>query len=1216
MADKSIADNWNIGVRFGDQPKEVPFADSWTGSYIQSREQAIDEDTAAWLKAQEGTAGPVGQEGQGAAPAVPTSQEATGSPPSAAGPSGLVSDQEQGPLASGAAYVGKTALDIPLQTIGAFRDVTNQISHLVYPVSSLLDKAAPFGFTDQGELVTPFDSRAKLDAYLAQADRKRADAIDVPEGRTGASDFYRQVMRFAIGFKGVGSVLTAVKSAPAVGGVATKALSYAPNLTRGALTDMMVWDEHEARLSDLIQEYPALQNPVTEWLASDKSDGMLEGKLKQAIEGTGLSVAAKALQLLVKSIHAIREGRRAQQAIVDTGTKAVEASNQATREAEQLGRELATMGDPNGPLLVKRNTEATDVKNAILETAPKTPEAVKAAEANMGKGTAAKPLTAAEAEAAASSKAVAKLVPNFAAIKNGDDIEKILQGMAEANSKLIGAARGGRKSHKSQIAAAQEIGIQELFNIEAGRYTVAELRALQEFYFESATTLRQLSEVAINAPTTGNLYNFRKMAAVHQALLERYSAAKAEAARALGILGAAHDLGKAERVTQIAELLDQFGGADVALDLAKKVAALKDADPKTFNELVKGGAGARTLDAVAEAWTLGLVSSPVSQARNILSNAAFMWTNILERRLAAEIPGSDIEKGEALAQVFGITTSLRQAFINAGKAFWNGTSGYGVGKVDLPHRKALSAQQLKVDGWAGHVIDAFGEFYRIWGRALNAGDEFFKTINYSGELAALGWRRATREGLTGEDFYQSVAKAVVQPDEELRMLAMAAAKYGTFTDRLGTIGSMWQRMVNAAPFPLRFLTPFVRTPGNIFKAGFSRTPFALVMPKTFWEEVKAGGSRADLAITRMALGTATMGLLADMTARGMVSGNGPSDPSLKASMRRNGWQPYSFKLPDSPVLNAIGLGGKWISYKTFEPLGTIMGMAADMTELVMEYQEAAGSDDPAVEAKSENIMWKGVAAAGSAVTSQSFTRSISEFFTMMSNPDMYAEKWLQRYASTVVPRFVAAINKSIDGTARDVGGMLDAIQKEIPGASENLPPVRNLWGEPVQLGGAYGPDWISPLYVSDPKNDPADSEIIAQKIRVRKPGWSQGWQDQTTGLTVNVDMHDFRDVYDEFQRLAGNGLKHPGYGMGAHDLLNAIVSGKHELSGVYRQLPNGDEQGFENKGAFIKAILADYRAQAKVAILTDPQYDERFRDFRREVSARATRKIGIIQQSF
>ena len=47
----------------------------------------------------------------------------------------------------------------------------------------------------------------------------------------------------------------------------------------------------QEKLSDLIQQYPSIANPVTEYLASDEDDSFLEGRLKNALEFAGVDAA-------------------------------------------------------------------------------------------------------------------------------------------------------------------------------------------------------------------------------------------------------------------------------------------------------------------------------------------------------------------------------------------------------------------------------------------------------------------------------------------------------------------------------------------------------------------------------------------------------------------------------------------------------------------------------------------------------------------------------------------------------------------------------------------------------------------------------------------------------------------------------------------------------------------------------------------------------------
>ena len=77
-------------------------------------------------------------------------------------------------------------------------------------------------------------------------------------------------------------------------------------MLKGAVADFSVFDPHEARLSDLIEEVPALKNPVSEFLAADPEDSAAEGRLKNAAEGLGLGVLTDGLILSLRTLRAAR----------------------------------------------------------------------------------------------------------------------------------------------------------------------------------------------------------------------------------------------------------------------------------------------------------------------------------------------------------------------------------------------------------------------------------------------------------------------------------------------------------------------------------------------------------------------------------------------------------------------------------------------------------------------------------------------------------------------------------------------------------------------------------------------------------------------------------------------------------------------------------------------------------------------------------------------
>ena len=80
--------------------------------------------------------------------------------------------------------------------------------------------------------------------------------------------------------------------------------------TAGAVADFAVWDGHEARLSNMIQQYPMLANPVTEFLQADDDDHEVVGRLKAAVEGIGIGAGID----LLRYMWHFRAGARARAA--------------------------------------------------------------------------------------------------------------------------------------------------------------------------------------------------------------------------------------------------------------------------------------------------------------------------------------------------------------------------------------------------------------------------------------------------------------------------------------------------------------------------------------------------------------------------------------------------------------------------------------------------------------------------------------------------------------------------------------------------------------------------------------------------------------------------------------------------------------------------------------------------------------------------------------
>ncbi|WP_266031234.1 hypothetical protein [Brucella intermedia] len=108
------------------------------------------------------------------------------------------------------------------------------------------------------------------------------------------------ISQITTGLIGAGKLMAPIKAVKAIrGGKA------AFEVGRGALAGTVVVDPHEERLSNLIEEFPVLQNPVTEYLAASPDDSSAEGRFKNALEGIGVDIA---LMGAIKAIKYMRSG--------------------------------------------------------------------------------------------------------------------------------------------------------------------------------------------------------------------------------------------------------------------------------------------------------------------------------------------------------------------------------------------------------------------------------------------------------------------------------------------------------------------------------------------------------------------------------------------------------------------------------------------------------------------------------------------------------------------------------------------------------------------------------------------------------------------------------------------------------------------------------------------------------------------------------------------
>ena len=556
-------------------------------------------------------------------------------------------------------------------------------------------------------------------------------------------------------------------------------------------------------------------------------------------------------------------------------------------------------------------------------------------------------------------------------------------------------------------------------------------------------------------------------------------------------------------------------------------------------------------DMFYEIWVNGLLSGPITHSTNIISNAATLLWNIPERQVASLLKPGSVRPGEAAAMVGGVLESVGDAWRLAWKAFKEDAPQFGASKLENMPRKAITADALELTGSVGAAVDFLGNAVRLPGRFLMAGDDFFKAIAFRAELRALAKRQAFREvnelGLTGKEAARKAKeiehKILTDPPETIKQDAQEFAAYVTFTRELGTAGSAVQMAVQNVPFG-RVVLPFIRTPANIFKFAGERTPLALAS-RAVRDELAAGGERQALALAKIGLGSMTMAFMASLAANGLITGGGPKDKVLRKQLELEGWQPYSFKV-----------GNEYVSFARIEPLGSLIGMAADAADLMGQL----GQKDSAELASALTV------AISRNVANKTFVKGLAGTLNAVTSQDVHVVKsFLEKELPTLMP-YSSAIGqtaKVVDPVMRDVQSILDAFKAKVPGFSDELPPQRNLYGDKVLLQGGMGPDLFSPLYVREIKDDPVAHELNRLAYPFAMPSR------HIDGIQLTPKL------YDRYAELSGKGSELTGR-QSLHDALHETMR-----QGIYKQAADGPDGG---KVVLLKATINRFREMAALQL--------------------------------
>lgn len=700
-----------------------------------------------------------------------------------------------------------------------------------------------------------------------------------------------------------------------------------------------------------------------------------------------------------------------------------------------------------------------------------------------------------------------------------DDAAAVIGGVADALNIRTKAVTFAEIQAKAAEQGIDEVFLNRLIGSDGKMLanSVETYKALEVLETSSRELDRLFKLVDSGAATDMDKLKLRQQISLHGMIQKGVKGIQTETARALAVFRIPRS-GNADVVRRV---LDEYGGDKSLTDLARAYLQVETRAGK--NAIVEKSMFSGIKDIWMSTYINGLLSSPVSHAKNVTANTLFGLYQIPERLIGAFysnvlpdgvrgwkslVPGTTEEKiafDEALTMIQSLRTGFSEGLELAARA-WKSNSPQSdlAQKVEVDMRESMGETLQRVAGadqnsWFGKALDYYGTAVTLPGRALLTEDEFFKGVLYRMELNTLVTRRGKavyREALdAGLPEADAIARAEAEvaslfknPPADLDEAAMEYARRGTFTADLPPGLERLQRVFNHPA--LKIFVPFFKTPANIGLNVIERTPFAPLSSR--WRgEVAAGGIQRDMALAKVTLGSSLLATFAGFAAEGQITGGGPKRPAEREAWLRTGAQPYSIKI-----------GDQWYSYSGMEPVGALLAIAADYHEYALQEPDQGaveqvflGATYGLYEYLKEQPYLQGVAditkALGLGRQGQQIdgAKVVNELVKQMGGFAIGGSP------AGVYSSAIAAIERLSDPTNRGVRtdtdlpmgvrGFYEAFNKyrsRLPYFSADLPEMLNLWGDPVMSGhpdpAVRAASLVLPTRVSPEQFSPVDDALV------------------------------------------------------------------------------------------------------------------------------------------
>lgn len=1040
------------------------------------------------------------------------------------------------------------------------------------------------------------------------------------------------VSQFLTGFVPVLGVAT---RGARLAGLGARAAGIAGGAGAGAFSDFVAFEGHEERLSNLIQRYPQLQNPVTEFLAADADDSEVEGRFKNALEGLALGALTEPTLRVLGAMGKVRKAKAG--ALPADAAKAAIAQAEASAKAGLKAVHLAeTETAFTAKLKDKPELSAlSDKLNAIRDEdiaagglfQDPAKDFFRFVEPN-------------EQTALVRDMARKQLASEEAA---GLATEESIKARNATEGKLLG------ELVDMDPNAAADIALGNARDLREATYLMGATRKLMLLQSRRVVYLAGLAKQGAVAPGLQTVeQTIAELGRSQQALSTLVLASRrngTEVGRALNAIKYTR-YAEVESIELARQAVESMGGTKfLAPELEKLALAGQSLDPQDAAKAVldltrqQHSVGDRLFRVHNEYWINSILSGTKTTVVNTLGNTMTTLWQPLEAAIGAAIQ----RDGKAVAANLRSYVYMAESFKDAARFFAKAireNENFLTPELrvnDVGSRNAIDASKLMQGGEASrglaaegkallsgeantlqHFVNFMGETVRLPSRFLMGTDEFFKQLNYRAAAKSELYYRGRTRGLEGADLTNYIAEnfgrtitdggsalsegAVVREAvKQAEARGLQGKDYSDFIRQFVAQNYDAKRSalaenfdVVAAASDVSAEATFTRELGQ-FGTGVQRLvashpAWQLIIPfvRTPTNIAKYFGQRGLGALTylpgvrnlqaRNLAELASDNPMVRAKAQGRIA-TGSALVSLAGLAAAEG--KVTGRGPRDEQEKRLLMETGWQPYSfVFESAeGPVyvsyqrLDPLATFFGLMADWGEQAKHQDPFKAGPLETVLQSAAVAVSGNITNKTYLASLAQVIDVISQPDRSFAKWSRARVASYVPSVLAQFNSSLDDgqTMKEIRDYFDALQNRVPGGQAFVEPKRNILGEAVDAPLAQTP--LSWLNPFTVSKD-RDDPVFKELAKL-----NHGLQPPSPVIFGNVNLLHFKtekgqSAYDRMLELVGS-VK-----VGGRDLRTALT--KLVESPAYQKMPlTSPQDGLDSPRLFaVKRLLSAYSRAA------------------------------------